>query len=137
MSNDDFEKQLGAAPFTRVPEAWRRDILQTANAIRQSDTPEKQHAGVSWWKNWLWPRPLAWGALASVWLLILASGLITAAADKNTAQGQSLAQNHAAASSFLEQRALLSQLLDSSRVAAPETPTPGRRSQRQVLDTPV
>src|SRR5438105_336655 len=83
----------------------RRHILQTANAIRQSDTPEKQHAGVSWWKNWLWPRPLAWGALASVWLLILASGLITAAADKNTAQGQSLAQNHAAASSFLEQRA--------------------------------
>ena len=136
MSNDDFEKQLGTAPFKRVPETWRRDILHTANVKRQAGIPEQPDAGFGWWKNWLWPRPLAWGALASVWLFILASSLITAGPGANTVQGQWLTENRSATREFLEQRALLSQLLDSSGAAVPQTSTHGRRSQRQMREIP-
>ena len=28
---------------------------------------------VRWtWRDWLWPSPLAWGALAAVWVVVLA-----------------------------------------------------------------
>ncbi|HZR19894.1 MAG TPA: hypothetical protein VFE51_21595 [Verrucomicrobiae bacterium] len=139
MNNEDFEKQLSPVPFKQIPAGWRRDILEAAEAARRpaaSPREDSAHrAGLFWWKAWLWPRPLAWGSLAFVWLLILGANLGTRGSDSGTLQGQTVA--HAPHTTTLsEQRALLSQLLDSSRpLAGPMEATPSRRrSDRRLED---
>ena len=70
---DDFEEYLKHQPVRHIPEPWRADILATAKAglivtggsSRSFD--ERQES--------FWPSPVAWAALACVWLVILGLNL--------------------------------------------------------------
>jgi len=73
MNTDEFEEHLRGQPIQGPPPGWRREILAAAGE-------SSRHAGIgrpgpsltAWLRNWLWPHPVAWGALAGCWLAILA-----------------------------------------------------------------
>jgi plasmid stabilization system protein ParE len=72
MKTDDFEKQLQEQPMRQVPGHWRGEILQAA---RRAENPEAARAErrtlPAWLHQLLWPNPVAWGALAAVWVVVL------------------------------------------------------------------
>jgi len=78
--NDDarFEKQLRQQTLRPIPGEWRGEILrQAARAVETR--PSSPGQAVSWLKAFrprltglLWPVTQAWGALAAVWVVILA-----------------------------------------------------------------
>jgi len=87
---NEFEKRIAETPPRRVPAAWRQDILAAARSeLATESAPRPARPG---WLEWLWPRPVAWGALAAAWVVIFAlhaatpspSGSQTASAPGNT-----------------------------------------------------
>ncbi len=61
---NDFERKLSQQPFRPPPPEWREAILTLpANVVVPT---------VRSWRDWLWPSPKAWAALAAVWLIFLA-----------------------------------------------------------------
>lgn len=56
----DIEDKLRSLTFREPPQELRRRIL----AAPTSRTG---------WLDWLWPSPLAWGAVAAVWLIAFVS----------------------------------------------------------------
>lgn len=55
----DLENKLRSLAFREPPQDIRRRVLAA--------TPR-------WtWRDWFWPSPLAWGAIAAVWLVALAT----------------------------------------------------------------
>jgi hypothetical protein len=61
---NDFERKLSQQPFRPPPPEWRETILAVRGNIV---VPE-----IRTWRDWLWPSPKAWAALAAVWLIFLA-----------------------------------------------------------------
>lgn len=75
---EPFEQRLKRLPLGQVPGEWRKEILSAAG-----ETAAIPRAGVvsgdSFLSNLnrrltsiLWPHPVAWGAMAAIWVLILA-----------------------------------------------------------------
>lgn len=62
---DEFERQLSRQPLRPPPPGWRAEILACAGKIAAPDWT---------WRDWLWPSPAAWGALAAVWIAFFALG---------------------------------------------------------------
>ena len=59
---NDFEQKLARQTFRTPPAGLRAEILRTCAA-----------APAAWtWRDWLWPAPPAWAALAAVWLIFAA-----------------------------------------------------------------
>ena len=56
---NDFERQLSNQPLRQPPSEWRAGILSATEKII---TP------VWTWRDWFWPSPATWGALAAVWV---------------------------------------------------------------------
>ncbi len=55
----DIENKLRSLAFREPPQDIRRRVLAA--------TPR-------WtWRDWFWPSPVAWGAIAAVWLVALAT----------------------------------------------------------------
>lgn len=65
MNSDEFEQRLGATPMREIPADWRAQILAKA-------APVEEPRAKGSWRDLLWPSPLAWGALACIWIAILA-----------------------------------------------------------------
>jgi hypothetical protein len=66
---NDFERKLSQQPFRTPPEDLREAILGSAAKIV---TPP------AWtWRNWLWPSPAAWAALAAVWVIFAAVDFVS------------------------------------------------------------
>ena len=65
---DDFERRLALQTWRPIPAPWRREILGDRNP-----------APTGWIaiREFLWPAPWAWGAVAAAWLLV--AGFFTAA----------------------------------------------------------
>lgn len=62
---NDFERQLQRQPLRDLPADWRREILGKCEAATS--------VGPAWsWREWLWPSPKAWAALAAVWVVFFA-----------------------------------------------------------------
>ena len=130
MKSDDFEQQLQQQAPRIIPATWRAEILDSARASAspRRALPAPQSTG---WREWVWPHPQAWGALAAVWIVILAIHSNTpgsAAVDRE--MQAAVPMNTMIA--FAEQRKLLSEVLDpASNVIAepPKTPAPRRRSE--------
>lgn len=60
---NDFERKLRQQPFREPPADLRAAILGGAAKVI---VPER------WtWREWLWPSPRAWAALAALWLIFL------------------------------------------------------------------
>ncbi len=61
---NDFERKLSQQPFRMPPSDLRAAILGVPSNVV---TPE------SWtWRDWLWPSPRAWAALAALWVIFAA-----------------------------------------------------------------
>src|SRR5512138_2302800 len=77
MNPDHFESELKRRPMRQIPPAWRREILQSASAPEgtgeRSGKPHQPRvpALLGDWLDWLWPRPVAWVGLATVWALLV------------------------------------------------------------------
>ncbi|HEV7868267.1 MAG TPA: hypothetical protein VGO90_11330 [Chthoniobacteraceae bacterium] len=67
---NDFEHKLAQQTFREPPRDLRRVILAAAEP-----TPS------STWREWLWPSPSAWGALAAVWLVFAALEILNPPTD--------------------------------------------------------
>ena len=79
MSTEDFENQLRRARMREIPAEWRGKMLAAARTETggMMDEIKAARAG-GWLRNLsasLWPSPLAWGALACVWVGIWISTL--------------------------------------------------------------
>ncbi|MCE9613828.1 MAG: hypothetical protein K8T26_06095 [Lentisphaerae bacterium] len=59
---DPFEQFLSQQPLRGAPEEWRRAILDAAE--RAAEQP------LAFWRRAFWPSPVAWAALAALWLII-------------------------------------------------------------------
>lgn len=58
---NDFERKLSQQPFRRPPPESRAAIF---------GVPRNVIVPPAWtWRDWLWPSPQAWAALAAVWLI--------------------------------------------------------------------
>lgn len=62
---NDFERQLQRQPLRELPADWRREILARCDAAIVAEP-------VVSWREWLWPSPTAWAALAAVWVVFFA-----------------------------------------------------------------
>ena len=59
---NDFEQKLARQNFREPPAGLRAEILRACAA-----------APAAWtWRDWLWPAPPAWAALAALWLVFAA-----------------------------------------------------------------
>ena len=70
MNDDELKERLAKLRVPPCNAAAQRTALNRAlGALGRCE--EKQ---TRWtWRDWLWPSPLAWGALASIWIVALAS----------------------------------------------------------------
>lgn len=61
---NDFERKLRQQPFREPPPELREAIFTApANVIEPA----------RWtWRDWLWPSPQVWGALAALWVIFAA-----------------------------------------------------------------
>jgi len=75
MTNDDFENQLRRVPMREIPADWRGQILSAAKQPVRMDAPVAKSARQTWWRDLLWPSPLAWAALVLIWFGILLSNV--------------------------------------------------------------
>lgn len=64
----DLEDELRKLQPGTPPANWRAEIL--ARCERSIPAPPEEPR--SSWSDWLWPSPLAWGALAAIWLALAA-----------------------------------------------------------------
>ncbi|MCX6911179.1 MAG: hypothetical protein NTY01_24495 [Verrucomicrobia bacterium] len=126
MNSDDFEKKLERQPMRVVPAAWRAQILREA---RLAATPEP----APWWRELLWPRPLAWASLAAAWVIIAI--LHTATPGATTLSAQQTPSPREAMQRFAEQRRELAALLDLSAetTASQKSKPSGPRSEIATL----
>ncbi len=73
MKTDGFEELLMRQTLRPAPPGWRDDILRAARppvAATAGRAAGRTFAG--WLREWLWPSPVAWGALAACWVAIMA-----------------------------------------------------------------
>jgi len=61
---NDFERKLSQQPFRQPPPEWREAILHVPENVI---VPDRRA-----WRDWLWPSPKAWAALAAVWVIFVA-----------------------------------------------------------------
>jgi len=90
--NDRLEEKLRSQQFRQVPAAWRREIINVAPAPA--------------WREWLWPSPVAWGAVAAAWALIAVLQLATPS-PRGNGNG-----NHLSGEAFQQRQILMTQILE-------------------------
>jgi len=73
MKPDEFENMLRNQPLRQIPAGWRNEIL--ASGRRPESAPEAPNPG---WRVFLNRFPLAWGALAALWALLLGIHILLA-----------------------------------------------------------
>ena len=71
MNTDDFEKQLERQSLRQPPAAWREEILAVARANIRSASPATEPGIVAGWQTLLARIPVAWSAVAALWLIII------------------------------------------------------------------
>jgi hypothetical protein len=122
MNNEDFEKQLGAVPFRALPDNWREDILKKAQIAGGRSSPGEKtviaQKKLLCWRDWLWPWPTAWAALAASWTIIIGVNLALSKLDAPSGNS-ALAIQSTGNANLPEQRKFLSQLLDSGSPPLP------------------
>lgn len=115
---DEFEQFLSKQPLPSIPPKWRRELLTLATpSVRQP-----------WWREWLWPSPVAWAALGCAWLAIVILNLAARQPAEVTAKRTRPAATDIALA-FAEQRRLLAELtLPETTPRRPQV-KPGPRSE--------
>lgn len=71
-NNEQFENRLRRQPLRSVPPAWRGEILKAADANRRvaaaPPRSESQSELLAGWRVLLGRFPIAWAALAALWV---------------------------------------------------------------------
>ena len=127
-----FQQWASTEPLVEVGAAFHD---RWTRSIQTDEAPERPSLAfmISRWNEWLWPSPVAWGALAAVWVCLLS---IQWAISGQRATGHESAKSPSSRTTLtLAQRQRdLSSLLESlalpSAPSRPELPRP--RSQRRV-----
>ena len=72
MNHDDFEQKLRRQPLRQVPAEWREEILAAAASYHRSPVERRSFLSTLNFQlsTILWPHPVAWAALAAIWILI-------------------------------------------------------------------
>ena len=86
MNPDDFEQQLQRQSLRQPPAAWREEILAAARANIRPARSATESDWLVGWRAFLARIPLAWGAVAAVWAVIIGANLLMA--------GPSIAATH-------------------------------------------
>lgn len=124
MKPNDLEKKIAGQPMKSLPAEWRAEILSAARKAAAPAAPQATAvAGESWgarWREYLWPSPVAWGALAAVWVLIFALNHSSDSAPQTMARNSKASPQTIMA--FWEQNRLLVELLTPTPPASPEPP---------------
>jgi len=76
MNPDDFEKQLERQSLRPPPTAWREEILAAARANIRPASHSAESDLLVGWRAFLARIPLAWGAVAAVWAVIIGVNLL-------------------------------------------------------------
>lgn len=81
MNNDEqFENRLRRQPLREIPSAWREEILAATDANRRAAAPpprsENQTALLAGWRVLLGRFPIAWSALAALWVALIGVNLM-------------------------------------------------------------
>lgn len=91
MNPDEFEQRLQEEAFRPIPPEWRHELLREARldgaapavrapaarapAVRapavRAPAPWPENGPREWLRDWLWPAPAAWAALAACWVAVL------------------------------------------------------------------
>jgi hypothetical protein len=122
MNDDDFEAQLARQPLRLPPVEWRQQILRAARIPRPAPPCREP---ICWWRQLLWPSPLAWGAVAALWVATVTIHLTTPRPPGVGASAKA-ASPPQVDMALAEQRAWLDQILQPSPVPAP---SPGQLPQ--------
>jgi hypothetical protein len=136
MNKDDFEKQLERQSLRQPPAAWREAILATARAnIRPASSATESDLLVGW-RAFLARIPLAWGAVAAVWAVIIGVNLLMAGPSVAVMAGSANSTSQEKLTLWSLQRAEMSLLADhliEPPAPAPRPPavTPAPRSDRR------
>ena len=138
MTPDPFEQRLSRQPLRPVPAEWRDETLPRAGDLQSPSLasamapdggckPPAQFSGSSpisylpspapLWREWLWPCPQAWAALAAVWVLLFALNLATR--DQTTPSTASATALPVMPYAWREQQKLLAELFPPEPVAPP------------------
>ena len=123
MNSDDFEKQLQRQTIRPVPQDWRVEILQAANAASRPPFSPFNPQPVSGWRALLWPCPQAWAGLAAVWFVLLGLHLV----DPETAApatAQAVPPSPEMLVLLHEQKRLFAELISGSEPADMDRPKP-------------
>ena len=71
MNDSDLEQRLRRQAFRKPPAAWREEMLAAADAGRSVRLTRKSERVPAWrqrMRELFWPHPVAWAALAAIWL---------------------------------------------------------------------
>ena len=67
--NEDLEQRLSRQSFRSIPDDWKQQILTGAEqAFPVAEQPSVPRSPWRWVHDLLWPSPIAWAALAAVWI---------------------------------------------------------------------
>jgi len=113
---NDFEQFLKRQVLRKVPASWRDEVLAAAGAKRVNETTEQTPG----WLAWLWPSPVAWGALACAWVLIIGLDAASRPSPGEAAAGVSLSSKDVA--TVIAERRQLVQEFFQAEASAPTAP---------------
>ena len=72
MKPDDFEQKLGSQPLRQLPPEWRDEIFSAAQAAAARTARQNvEEDSVSLWRLIFARFPIAWGALAAIWIVVI------------------------------------------------------------------
>ncbi len=135
MNIDDFEKRLQRQDLRQIPAGWRNEILAAATP---SKTKSVHTDSLPAWRLFFARFPVAWGALAAVWLALIAINLLLFGGAFGSSRHHRIASADEPLSIGHLQRAELRQLASGDASGAGESPanvpaaTPrGPRSERR------
>ncbi len=141
MKPEDFERKLSRQPFRPLPDAWRTEILATAEPspfkVQGSMFKVRCLSSAIMWlprklsTELIWPCRRIWAGLAAAWLLILVANL-GLGSPASVASSRVPASNAWSMAALKAQQQMLSQMLDADAPAVEPAPKPGPRGEKRV-----
>ena len=129
MNGDEqSEQRLKQQPMREVPAAWREEILSAARTAQAPapSRPSTLDPRPVWWRELFWPNPVAWGALAAIWLVICGANFLT----REPMSGSLANRNSKPSPQMREQLRLQDQML--AELVGPREPLDAERPKRHA-----
>lgn len=152
MNTDDFEQHLRRQPLRPVPPDWREEILRVARAnapVADGDGEAVEPPGPTAsrvatsrppghslvfalgcrLRDWLWPNPVAWGALAVCWVAIVTLNVAALPSSAERAEARVSGRIAAAYYSIVQSPGYAGLASESYSRQPADRPRPARRDQ--------